>query len=264
MKKETQEYTPQIPESLNRVGITNLRILVKTGKENKEYRFVPKIEITIDLPREKKGVHMSRLVESIAETVSEEAFEKHMTFEELEKNVLEKLREKHPYKRGEVSMATELVIKKRTPVSRRETMETHDVLIKVIYEKGGYRKVLKVKVLGNTVCPHSLENTKRPHIQRAIGELEIETGINNQVILQDMVECVEKSFSTEVYTLIKTEDENHMVERMYENPMFVEDVTRAILNNARGMFKDCKIRAKTTAQESIHRHDVIAEGEVSS
>jgi len=264
MNKNTQDYTPEISERLNRVGITNLRVLVKTGEGDKEYRFVPRIEITIDLPKERKGIHMSRLVESIAETVSEEALEKHMTFEVLERNVLEKLGKKHPYERGEMSMSTELVVKKKTPVSKKETMETHDVFIKVILESGKYKKILKVKVLGNTVCPHSLENTKRPHIQRAIGELEIETRFDNGVILQDMIGCVEESFSTEVYTLIKTEDENYMVEKMYENPTFVEDVTRAILNNAKKRFTDCKIRAKTTAQESIHRHDVIAEGEVSN
>ena len=45
-----------------------------------------------------------------------------------------------------------------------------------------------------------------------------------------------------------------------DNPKFVEDVTRAILDSAKKKFEGCKIRAKTVSQESIHRHDVVAEG----
>jgi len=31
MNKETQEYAPEVPEKLERVGVTNLRTLVMTG-----------------------------------------------------------------------------------------------------------------------------------------------------------------------------------------------------------------------------------------
>ena len=81
MNKETQEDTPTVPAKLERVGITNLRTLVKTGFSGK-YKFVPTFEIYIDLCEEKKGVHMSRLVESISEIVTEEAAYKHETFEQ--------------------------------------------------------------------------------------------------------------------------------------------------------------------------------------
>jgi GTP cyclohydrolase-4 len=257
---ETQERKPDVPENLQRVGITNLRTLVKTGFGGHEYKFVPRMEIMIDLPKDKKGVHMSRLVESIAEIVNEEAAYKHESFERMEIDILERLREKHPYHRGEISLATELVVERKTPVSKKDTMEAHDVFVKLVYEDGEYRRILRVLVVGNTVCPHSKENTKRPHIQRAIGELELETDYNNRITLGDMIECVEESFSSEVYTLVKTEDENYMVNKMYDNPVFVEDVTRNILANAKKRFKNCKIRAKTVSQESIHRHDVVAEG----
>jgi len=262
---ETQEYPPKVSQRLNRVGVTNLRTLVKTVFDSHEYKFVPRFEITIDLPAEKKGVHMSRLVESIAETVEEEAMEDQPSFEVLEKKILERLKEKHPYERGEVSLWTELVVESETPATKRPTMEAHDVSVKTISEAGRLTKTVRVKVIGNTVCPHSLENTGKPHIQRAVGELEVETGLENETPLQEMIRAVEESFSCPVYTLVKTDDENAMVRRMYDNPRFVEDVARAILDNAKRRFKECsgcKIRAKVTAQESIHRHDVVAEGEV--
>lgn len=259
MNKETQEDKPTISEKLERVGITNLRTLVKTGFGGHTYKFVPTFNIYIDLSREKKGVHMSRLVESISEIVTEEAAYKHETFEELEREIIEKLKGKHPFARAEVSLRTELVVEKKTPVSKKDTMETHDVAVKVVYD-GEYTKVLKVSVIGNTSCPHSKENTNRPHIQRAIGELEITCDFDNDIGLEEMIECVESAFSCEVYTLVKTEDENDMVKRIYDNPKFVEDVTRGILDSAKKRFKRCKVRARTVSQESIHRHDVVAEG----
>jgi GTP cyclohydrolase-4 len=120
--------------------------------------------------------------------------------------------------------------------------------------------MLSVSVVGNTACPHSKENTDHPHIQRAIGEVELECDFEKSIGLNELIDVVEDSFSCPVYTLVKTEDENDMVNRIYDNPKFVEDVTRSILDKAKKRFRDCSIRAKTTSQESIHRHDVIAEG----
>jgi GTP cyclohydrolase-4 len=259
MNKETQEDRPAISEKLERVGITNLRTLVKTGFNGHMYKFVPTFDIYIDLPEEKKGIHMSRLVESISEIVTEEAAGQQKGFEELEKKIIERLKEKHPFARAEVGLKTELVVERKTPVSKKDTMETHDVSVKTIYD-GKFTKVLKVSVVGNTACPHSKQNTDKPHIQRAVSELEITCGFDKVIGLNGMIDVVEESFSCPVYTLVKTDDENEMVNRIYDNPKFVEDVTRSILDLAKKRFKDCSVAARTVSQESIHRHDVVAEG----
>ena len=150
------------------------------------------------------------------------------------------------------------MVEKKTPVSKKDTMETHDVSVKTIFENGKYSKVLWVSVIGNTACPHSKENTDHPHIQRAVGELELGCDFDEEIGLGEMIEVVEESFSCPVYTLVKTEDENDMVNKIYENPKFVEDVTRGILDKAK-KFR-CSVKARTVSQESIHRHDVVAEG----
>jgi len=260
MNRETQEYKPEVPQGLERVGITNLRTLVKTGFGGQIYKFVPTFDVFIDLPKDKKGIHMSRLVESLSEAVNDEAAYKHETFENLERSIIEELARKHPFARAEVSLRTALVVEKKSLVSKKHTAETHDIAVKVILKGGKYRKVLLVSVVGNTACPHSKENTGQPHIQRAIAELELECDFERGIDLQSMIECVESAFSCPVYTLVKTEDENEIVKRIYDNPKFVEDVTRGILASAKKKFKGCKIRAKTVSQESIHRHDVVAEG----
>ncbi len=257
---ETQEEKSDVDEELERVGITDLRTVAKIKRNGKEYTFIPNIEITIDLEK-KRGIHMSRLIESISETVEEATMGLQSSISGLEKDILERLNEKHEYKRAEIKMETELVISDKTPVSDKDTYETHDVEIKLTKEGENFRKNIKVEVIGSTACPHSkVNNNGKTHIQRAIGVLEINSNYGNNVNLEDMISIVENSFSSETYTLLKTEDENYVVQKMYENPKFVEDVAREILHRSKKKFDNCKIHAKCVSKESIHKHDAMAEG----
>jgi GTP cyclohydrolase-4 len=264
MVVETQEEAPSIKEPLRRVGITNLRTVAKINWKGKEYTFLPLIEVTIDLPAEKKGIHMSRLIESVTEAMSEAVAEEvasvHTSLEELGKCVIKRLEEKHPHRRAEVWIKTHLIIPRKTPASGRTSYEPYDVEVGVIKnEDGSFEKVLRVRVIGNTVCPHAMANNNgKTHIQRAIGELEVKAPFEEDIALEDMVDVVESSFSSPTYTLLKTVDENAVVQRMFANPKFVEDVAREIFAKAKERFKG-KIHVKVVSNESIHKHDVIAE-----
>lgn len=261
---ETQEEIPEIRERLHRVGITNLRTVAKINWKGRVYTFLPLFEITIDVPEEKKGIHMSRLVESITEAMSEaveeEVMEAHSSLEELGKAVIYRLEGKHPHKRAEVWIRTHLIIPRETPASKKTTYEPYDVEVGVIKnEDGSFEKILRVKVIGNTACPHAMANNMgKTHIQRAVGELEVRTAFDEEIALEDMIDVVESSFSHPTYTLLKTVDENAVVQGMYRNPKFVEDVAREIFAKAKERFKG-RIHVRVISNESIHKHDVIAE-----
>ncbi|AMM54395.1 GTP cyclohydrolase IV [Pyrococcus kukulkanii] len=263
MYVETQEEEPEIKLPLPRVGITNLKTIAKINWKGRVYTFIPIFEVTIDLTEEKKGIHMSRLIESITEALSEAVEEEvkkvHTSLEDLALAVIKRIEKKHPHQRAEVWIKTTLILEKETPASRKVSYEPYDVEVGVIKEKENIQKVLKVKVIGNTACPHAMANNQgRTHIQRAIGELEIRTDFREEIPLEDMIEVVENSFSSPTYTLLKTSDENAVVRRMYENPKFVEDVAREILAKARERFRG-RIHVRVISNESIHKHDVIAE-----
>jgi len=261
---ETQEEPPEIKVYLPRVGITNLKSVAKIEWKGRIYTFIPTFEVAIDLPEEKKGIHMSRLVESITETMSEAVEEEvkkvHTSLEDLALCIIRRIEKKHSHKRAEVWIKSTLILERQTPASGKTSYEPYDVEVGVIKNSdGSIKKVLKVKVIGNTACPHAMANNQgKTHIQRAIAELEIETHFNEDIALEDMIEVVESSFSSPTYTLLKTPDENAVVRRMYENPKFVEDVAREIVYKARNRFKG-KIHVKVISHESIHKHDVIAE-----
>ena len=263
MKNDTQDRQPDFEVGLDRVGVANLRTLVQTSWGGHKYKFIPRIQLTVDLPGKRKGAHLSRLVEAITESIEEEADVVYASLEELGQKILARLAVKHPYKIGEVTFETELVVERKTPKTGRKTMETHDVTVTVSKDNGSYSKKLTVRVVGNTVCPHSMENTGgKPHIQRAIAELTVEAKAREEIKLESLIEICEQCFSSPVYTLLKTPDESKVVEDMYTNPKFVEDVAREILYKAGKKFASAKIHVKVVSQESIHRHDVIAQGVV--
>ena len=260
---DTQEKSPKIPLRLEKVGIKNLKTLIKIERNGKEFRHIPVINIFMDLDKLKKGVHMSRLVESITEMLEEEVVKEHYSLEQIGKHILTKLKEKHHFERAGIEFYSELPILEKTPASKKDTVEIHDIYVKVLNDGETWTKALKVSVLGNTACPHALTvNEGKTHIQRAVGILEIETDFENEIALEDMVDTVEHSFSSKVYTLLKTEDESLIVQRMFDNPLFVEDVCRNILDLSLKRFSNCVIRGKCISHESIHRHDVYAEGSV--
>jgi len=263
MEKEViQEEKPKFAIRLRRVGITNLKTLLKVAREEREMRFIPKIDIYVDLPEEKKGIHMSRLVESITEVVEEEAGYRHNSLELIALHILESLQKRHKYESAEITLQTDLAVYSETPKSKKKSIEVHEILLKVLKEDGRKRKHLIVKVLGNTSCPHSLANTGRPHIQRAHAILDVETFFNNNITFEELIEICEESFSARVFTLLKSEDEAEIVSRIFENPLFVEDVCRNMLDLAQRRLPACSIIAKCISEESIHRHDVYAEGYV--
>jgi GTP cyclohydrolase I len=69
---------------------------------------------------------------------------------------------------------------------------------------------------------------------------------------------VEESSSTEVFSVLKREDEKFVTEKSYENPMFVEDVVREI---ARKLEADSNITwfsVDSENFESIHNHSAYA------
>jgi len=76
--------------------------------------------------------------------------------------------------------------------------------------------------------------------------------------MEELITLVEECSSGGLYTLLKREDERYVTEHAYENPVFVEDLVRAVTVRleARGGFPWFTVEAEN--QESIHIHDAYA------
>ena len=81
---------------------------------------------------------------------------------------------------------------------------------------------------------------------------------DDHIWLEDLIEMAEKCASSEIYPLLKREDEKYVTEHAYENPKFVEDVIRDIVSELNKNPKINFYEVETEAFESIHNHNAWA------
>ena len=93
-KSDTQEYIPNIKESIDKVGVEGIRSNIKIIRDNAEYSHIPIIDMNIDLPSDKKGIHMSRLPETLNEMISKKSKGVKESLEYFGNEILEEVQKK--------------------------------------------------------------------------------------------------------------------------------------------------------------------------
>ena len=76
--------------------------------------------------------------------------------------------------------------------------------------------------------------------------------------IEDLIQLVEQSASSELYSLLKRPDEKAVTERAFENPVFVEDLVRNIAVRADQEKDITWYRVEAENFESIHNHNAYA------
>lgn len=262
---QTQDSKPNYEVYLTNVGVKNLKTFIKINQDGSKYRFIADVEVVVDLPPNLKGVHMSRLVESVTEILADETLNEAQGFDELTERILKTLKERFTYKMSFIRFKFDYAYEVMTPVSKRRSVEVYPVEY-YTFSNSEILHTLTVKASGNTACPHALAvaEGERTHVQRAIASVSI-TGHKGDIPdIRDVIEIVEGSFSSPTFSVLKTVDEAWVVKRMFENPLFVEDVCRNLLAKTDKKFSKTKIniKAEVISEESIHKHDVVARGSI--
>ena len=292
---DTQDDTPNIPIKLTRVGVTGVKKLLQLERTNKRpIILLPTFDAFVDLPSHQKGVHMSRNPEAISEVLEEVANGSTVDVESLCAKIVEKMMTKHEYaKRVEISMTTDFMFMKESPVTKNKTQEMAQLKAKAV----GYRtendeieirKSVGAEVIGMTVCPCAQESVRESdktkllefldeettqkvldtvtfasHNQRGVGTLLIEVPEHKIVKAEDLIEIIETSMSSPVCELLKRPDENATVMNAHRKPVFVEDCVRNMMEKIVQKYADFPddtlITARQENQESIHRHNAYAE-----
>ena len=292
---DTQDGTPSIPIKLTRVGVTGVKKLLQLERVNKRpIILLPTFDAFVDLPNDQKGVHMSRNPEAISEVLETVANDKGVAVETLCAKIVDKMMAKHEYaKRVEISMTTDFMFMKESPVTKNKTQEMAKLKAKAI----GYRdengevtikKSIGAEVIGMTVCPCAQESVRESdknkllefldeettqkvldtvtfasHNQRGIGTLLIEVPKDKLVKAEDIIEIIETSMSSPVCELLKRPDENATVMNAHRKPVFVEDCVRNMMEKIATKYHDFPddtlITSRQENEESIHRHNAFAE-----
>ena len=146
---------------------------------------------------------------------------------------------------------------KKAPVSGRESLMDYTARFEAAACGSEIDFILTVKANVTTLCPCSKAiSSYGAHNQR--GEVTVQIRSSKTVWIEELIAIMEGAASSELYALLKREDEKAVTERAYENPVFVEDLVRnvALQLNARSDITWYKVEAEN--QESIHNHNAYA------
>lgn len=290
---DVQANNPEVYIGLTRVGITEVKKMVEInrGEDKRPIVLIPVFDIFVDLPSYRKGANLSRNLEVIDKTLEDAVQQPVYAIEDLCVDVSKNLLDRHEYAtNAEVRMKGEYMMKKKSPVTKMECQEVYDIYADAIVTRDGIvRKTIGAKVTAMTACPCAQEislgkayNKLRAlgvddkaisdfleevpmctHNQRGIGCITIESGDNVRISIEAIIDIIENSMSSQMYELLKREDEAYVVAHAHKNPKFVEDCVRAMAKNLVKRFpnlpEDTVITIKQTNEESIHRHNAFAE-----
>jgi GTP cyclohydrolase IV len=291
---DVQATRSEVAINLSRVGVTNVKKLVKVARAGKRpVILISTFNMYVDLPSDRRGANLSRNFEVIDEVLEEMVRSPVLDIEDLCGEVARRLLDRHEYAtRSEVHMDSELIVKRKTPKTEVTSQKVVKVFARAVAERNDKIKVKKVigaEVIGITACPCAQELMKTraeaelrslgieqykietflakipmaTHNQRGRGTVSIEFVGDHKAPLDTIIEIIERSMSTTSYDLLKRVDEVEVVENAHMNPKFVEDCVRDMAKNVRAAFPelpgDAVITLKQVNEESIHQHNAFAE-----
>ena len=247
--KQSERDTREL--RIDKVGVRGLRFPIQVrDKARSVQNTVATIGMFVDLPKEFKGTHMSRFIEVLNAHGS-------VIHVENINEILRELQNKLNAATSHLEIEFPYFMSKKSPVSRLESLMDYTARFDAAARGAEIDFVLTVKANVTTLCPCSKAIAKYgAHNQR--GEVTVAIRSRKIVWIEDLISMIEKSASSELFALLKRQDEKAVTERAYENPVFVEDLVRnvALRLNADKRVSWYKVEAENF--ESIHNHNAYA------
>ena len=292
MLPDVQFLKPEIPIKLNRVGAVGIKKLVKVERgEKRPIILISSFDVFVDLPPNMKGANLSRNFEVIDEVLESLTARPVRKIEDLCLKIAEMLLSRHEYAtKAEVRMNSELILKKRTPITKQVTQEVVKILSEAIVWRNGRKNVfVGAEVMGITACPCAQELVKAKsaeklkelgfddatikkildaipiatHNQRGVATIKMQVKDDFSPPIDKLIEIAKRSMSYEVFEVLKREDELEVIWNSHKNPKFVEDCVRLMARFVVEEFKDAPddilVFFRQENEESIHQHNVVAE-----
>jgi len=252
LKLHDKQSEPDYRElRIDKVGVRGLRFPIQIrDKAHELQNTVAMIGLFVDLPKEFKGTHMSRFIEVLNAHGS-------VVHVDNINDILHALQRKLHATTSHLEMEFPFFLTKKAPVSGMESVMDYTARFDATATGREIDFVLTVVAKVTTLCPCSKAiSSYGAHNQR--GEVTVQLRFRKSIWIEDVIALIEDSASSELFSLLKREDEKAVTERAYENPVFVEDLVRniAVRLNAHPDVTWYKVEAEN--HESIHNHNAYA------
>jgi GTP cyclohydrolase I len=249
---DTQKEAAEHKIDLDKVGVKGVRYpIVVLDKKKKHQYTVANINMYVDLPRHFRGTHMSRFIEIL------NRHSQQMTLDNID-TILAEMKDRLEAKSAHLEIAFPYFMEKVAPVSGQKSTMVYDC--RFIASQGnsdGYELIIEINVPVMSLCPCSKDISDRgAHNQRSVITVKVKT--EGFVWIEDIIKLVERSASSDLYALLKREDEKYITEKAYDNPKFAEDMVRQIAVELENITQISWFSVETENYESIHNHSAYA------
>jgi len=248
--KDIQNHKDYRNIDIDQVGVKGIRYPITVrDKDMGKQQTVAEISMYVNLPRYYKGTHMSRFVEILT------AHSRRISIQNLTE-ILEEMKDRLNAESAHMEISFPYFINKAAPVSGAEGLMEYNCTFRGSLNNGSDLAVM-IHVPISTLCPCSKEISDfGAHNQR--GEVRLQVRFKKFVWIEDLIKLVEESASSDVYSVLKREDEKYVTERAYQNPMFVEDIVRDIAVKLNNDSNITWFAVESENFESIHNHNAYA------
>jgi len=243
---------------INLVGVNDIKYPIRViDREATTQHTVANLSMSVDLPHDVKGTHMSRFIE-ILNTHDDE-----LSIHTLP-DILATIREKLGASTARIEADFPFFLKRTAPVSGAKSMMGYHCSISG--ESGPVKEeyVLTVRVPVTSLCPCSKEiSDYGAHNQRGFltitGRSQASSTGLQRLYVEDFIDVAEQSASSPVYPLLKRPDERYVTMQAYANPVFVEDMIREVATKLKQDDRLAWFSVHAENQESIHNHNEFAQ-----
>jgi GTP cyclohydrolase IB len=239
---------------IQRVGIRRVKWPLAWQAAHGVVHTVAEFEMTVFLPADQKGTHMSRFVEALNAMTAAGTVWDTATAKAFALDLTRRLEAAEAY----FKVVFDVFLPKAAPVTGTSALMDYKVTLHGSAKNGVPSLDLEVQVPVMSLCPCSKKiSDYGAHNQRSHIHIRGTTGARDLGV-EDVVRWAEESASCALYPLLKRADEKFVTEYAYDNPRFVEDLVREIALAARrdGRLSSVSIEAENF--ESIHNHSAYA------
>lgn len=243
--------------ALQQVGISRVRYpILISGWENdaKRQREVDGLfDLNVSLAAAKRGIHMSRLIESL------HRWEGALAPATLQ-NFLTDLREQQGAESAEMSCQFSWFVERPAPETGKPALQGIETTwhARQNFKEGQRGYTLAIPV--TTLCPCSQAiSDYGAHSQRGWIRVRLDWDNDSDIVAPaEVFEALQHAGSAPIYPLLKRPDERHVTMKAFEQPAFVEDTARQAATLLREKLHVTRFRIDVRNEESIHTHDAIA------
>jgi len=264
IQEPISQYTPVAdPQSekdlrglaLDSVGINNVKYpIIISGWDRNVTRCVEgDFSLQVSLSAEKRGIHMSRLLERLHNWDSPLSLESIPQF-------LNEIRQDQGAETAAFDCKFNWFVDRPAPETKKPALQAVETIWHGYQDSHSCRIGYNLKIPVTTLCPCSKEiSDYGAHSQRGWVKVKLKWIEGEEITApQEIFNKLQYAGSAPLYPLLKRSDERHVTMLAYDQPAFVEDTTRKAAEILQNQPNIHGFQLEICNEESIHTHNAVA------